>query len=72
MYLKGLDPGTCEIIWSYISAESYAGQIFGLACVTGPTASGGFSEVCPSSLWQGGSAGPASPACSTAVCRSLL
>jgi len=31
MYLKGLDPGTCEIVWSYISAEAYAGWIFGLA-----------------------------------------
>lgn len=30
--LKGLSPVTCEIIWSYISAEPHVGQIFGLAC----------------------------------------
>lgn len=71
MHPKGLDPGMCGITVSYVSAEPYAGQIFG------HDYHGAYSfrwvfRGQPLISVAGGSVGPASPACSTAACPHLL
>lgn len=65
--LKGLSPVTCEIIWSYISAEPYVGQIFWACLLWDLQLQVGFQRSTPHLCGRG--ALPVTPQQTVIYCR---